>query len=240
VGQYSRVNKQLRRRLRWFDEGAPILRLVLDRSGLGDMLPADGDFYACPCCLMAYPREAAEAGTLTEEHVPPKQLGGRSLLLTCKECNHTSGTNFDAHAVTRSHADDFVRGKVSRRALPVTFSADGIPVRGTVRMTDDGIQLFGIQEQNDQKVLDAHIERLKAYIGRGSPVVDFEFTVHTRFDETRSDLMGSLGVPGSFLGAGMALYSSKGDGPVQEPAPTTEHGNRADVHRPGPQRFANR
>jgi hypothetical protein len=112
------------KRLRWFDEGAPMLRLVLGRLGLGDELPAGRDYYACPCCLVGYPREAVRAGILTEEHVPPQGLGGRGLLLTCVACNSNSGTNFDAHAVRRSDADNFVRGRVDGRVLPMTSYAD--------------------------------------------------------------------------------------------------------------------
>lgn len=59
------------KRLRWFDEGAPMLRLVAGRLGMADKLPANEEYYACPCCLTAYNRPAVIAGVLTEEHVPP-------------------------------------------------------------------------------------------------------------------------------------------------------------------------
>jgi hypothetical protein len=180
------VDDKLRRRLRWFDEGADMLRLVLDGSSRGDKLPAGEDYYACPCCLMAHPRKAVEVGYLTEEHVPPKRLGGHGLLLTCKDCNSNSGTDFDGHAVTRSRADDFVRGRVNGRVLPATFNVDGISLRGTAQWTDDGIQLFGVDKQNNPKVRDAHFKALDAHVESGNPNPNFSFTVHTRFDEARA------------------------------------------------------
>ncbi|MEV0241941.1 hypothetical protein AB0I06_18695 [Streptomyces sp. NPDC050674] len=174
------------KRLRWFDEGAPKLRQVLERLGLGDVLPAGQDFYACPCCLVAYPREAVSAGLLTIEDVPPKSVGGRPLLLTCKRCNNTAGADFDSHAATRADAEDFMRGRVTGRPLPVTSHVDGIPLRGTAQWTESGVQIFGIPKQNDPKVQAAHIEALDAYVESGNPRPNHSFTIHTRFDETRA------------------------------------------------------
>ncbi|GAB3873804.1 hypothetical protein GCM10029964_014680 [Kibdelosporangium lantanae] len=166
------------------------MRLTLERRGQGDLFPDAADYYACPCCLVAYPREAVQVGKLTEEHVPPKRLGGSALLLTCFDCNSYSGMTFDAHAITRSHADNFVRDFVDNKAndqvLPVTFSVDGIPVRGEVRLTEGNVQLFGVEAKNDRRVMDAQIEAIKAHYGNESSVVDLSFTVHTDFDEARA------------------------------------------------------
>lgn len=174
------------KRLRWFDDGAHKLRQVLDRLGLGHGLPADKDYYACPCCLLLYPREAVAAGFLTVEDVPPKSVGGRPMLLTCKRCNNTAGAEFDSHAATRLSADDFARGRVTDRPLPMTSYADGVPLRGIARVTDSGIQLVGVPKQNDPKIQAAHFEALDVYVESGNPRPNHSFTVHTRFDETRA------------------------------------------------------
>jgi hypothetical protein len=176
------------KRLRWFDEGAPMLRLVAGRLGMGDKLPADEEYYACPCCLTAYSRPAVIAGVLTEEHVPPQGLGGRGLVLTCVMCNSNSGTSFDAHAVRRLDAEDFARGRVNGRVLPATFQVDGIPLRGTAQWTEGGLQLFGVPKRNDPKVQAAHFQALDAYAESGNPNPNVSFTIHTRFDEARARL----------------------------------------------------
>lgn len=164
-----------------------MLRVVLNRLGVGDSLPADKEYYACPCCLQAYPREAVNAGILTEEHVPLRGLGGHGLLLTCATCNNNSGTNFDTHAITRSDSDDFMRGRVNGRVLPATFYADGIPLRGTAQWSDDSrVQLFGVPKKNDRKVEAAHFEALNSYVESRDPNPNYSLTVHTRFDETRA------------------------------------------------------
>jgi hypothetical protein len=123
---------------------------------------------------------------LTIEDVPPKSVGGRPLLLTCKRCNNTAGSDFDSHAATRADADDFMRGRVTGRPLPMTSHVDGIPLRGTAQWTDNGIQFFGIPKQNNQKMQTAHFEALHAYAESGNPRPNHSFTVHTRFDEGRA------------------------------------------------------
>ena len=146
-----------------------MLRLVAGRLGMGDKLPANEEFYACPCCLTAYNRPAVIAGVLTEEHVPPQGLGGQGLVLTCVKCNSNSGTSFDAHAAGRLDAEDFARGRVSGRVLRATFHVDGIPLRGTAQWTEGGLQLFGVPKQNDPKVQAVHFQALDAYVEGGNP-----------------------------------------------------------------------
>jgi hypothetical protein len=165
-----------------------MLRSVLGRLGLADSMRADVEYYACPCCLTGYSREAVAANILTEEHVPPEGLGGRGMLLTCATCNHNSGRYFDAHARTRADAEDFVRGKVTGRQVPATSHADGIPLRGVAQRTEDGIQMFGVPKRNDPRVQAAHFKALDAYVDSGDPNPNHSFTIHTRYEEARARL----------------------------------------------------
>ena len=50
------------------------------------------DAYICPLCLNAYPIGSTE---LTLEHVPPKSVGGKPILITCKACNNKCGADID-------------------------------------------------------------------------------------------------------------------------------------------------
>ena len=90
------VDRRLNARLRLFDEGAPMLRRALERQGRDGLLPAGEEFYACPCCLEAHPREAAIAGWLSEEHVPPKGL--ESMIATSQPALRHSYATVDAAA----------------------------------------------------------------------------------------------------------------------------------------------
>ena len=202
------------KRLRWFDEGASRLRLVLNRQGHGHQLPSTGDYYACPCCLRAYPRAAVAARVLTIEDVPPRALGGRPMLLTCAECNSRSGTNFDAHAAQKATADAFLRGVVTSRKVPATSFIDGVPLRGTAESTENGISLVGIPQQNDPRVQADYIDALGSLADAGSAGSRFSFTIHTRFDEARARL--SL-IRAAYLAAFAALGWSYILRPVMQP-----------------------
>lgn len=55
--------------------------------------------YICPLCLRGYLKIALSQNVpnpLTLEDVPPKSLGGKPLILTCKECNNRSGMVLDS------------------------------------------------------------------------------------------------------------------------------------------------
>ena len=55
----------------------------------------EGD-YLCPLCLNTY-KEQDVRNVLTEEDVPQHSLGGKRIVLTCKNCNSTCGSEIDIH-----------------------------------------------------------------------------------------------------------------------------------------------
>ena len=57
--------------------------------------------YACPICMLIFPQELS--GGLTVDHVPPKSIGGRRMVLTCRTCNSVAGSDADAGARARNH-----------------------------------------------------------------------------------------------------------------------------------------
>src|SRR5688572_2826829 len=72
--------RRLRIKRTWFDQGVAALARVRQEF--------DG-YYACPLCLVGF--DAGELSRLTREHVPPRSLGGKHLVLTCDDCNHRRG-----------------------------------------------------------------------------------------------------------------------------------------------------
>jgi hypothetical protein len=153
--------------------------------------PPGEEWYACPLCLIAYPRAAGAAGVLTEEHVPPHALGGYGLLLTCAACNSTAGTALDAHAVRRQRLEDFfTHRQATAGTLPATVYAGGIPLRGTVQWTTDGsLQIFGVPQQNHPDQQAAHRQTLDGYVDRADPNPDLALTIHIRqYDANRDQL----------------------------------------------------
>ena len=98
-------------RERRFVEGAAALRRHLAAIGRPDALPPTGEHYVCPCCMRVHGHEALSNGMLTIEDVPPKSVGGRWLVLTCKQCNSTAGTRLDEQARLREEQLDFFAGR---------------------------------------------------------------------------------------------------------------------------------
>ena len=199
---------------RWFDEGAAKLRMVLAKQGRDGELPSADPYYACPCCLRVYPRVAVTAKVLTIEHVPPEALGGLPMLLTCADCNSSSGTKFDSHATQKAVADAFVRGETVNRRVRATSYIDGIPLRGYAQSTEDGISLVGIPKQNNPRELAAFLEALGSLADQENASSRFSFTIHTRYDEARARL--SL-IRAAYLAAFAGLGWSYILDPVMQP-----------------------
>jgi hypothetical protein len=74
----------------------------------------DQPTYPCPICLTPFTIEALADKRLSAEHVPPKSVGGRELLLTCKGCNNSAGTKLDADAKTKEDVRIALAGRLGR------------------------------------------------------------------------------------------------------------------------------
>ena len=58
----------------------------------------DDLYYVCPICYRAFDSKCLDQtldNPLTLEHTPIDSLGGKALILTCKQCNNRSGENLD-------------------------------------------------------------------------------------------------------------------------------------------------
>lgn len=87
------------KRLKIFRQGAK----AISRYCCGD-----DSVYFCPICGRGFLEEEIEStGQLSLEHVPPESVGGKKLLLTCKECNGNAGKTIDSAALKRKNFDNF-------------------------------------------------------------------------------------------------------------------------------------
>ncbi|MFB6876884.1 HNH endonuclease [Streptomyces sp. NBC_00487] len=177
----------MNKRERWFNEGAPLLRQVMERIGLADRLPSDDPYYACPCCLYAFPLEAVAAQKLTIEHVPPEALDGKGMLLTCKRCNNDAGRDFDSHAQMRAEFYNMLAGKGTKRPLRAVFEAGDTRVNGVAQSAGNGWFLEGVPKQNHPAMLDAHETELRAASESGE-TAGIKFTVKARFSSKHADV----------------------------------------------------
>ena len=88
----------------WFDQGYESFCGTFPR--IAENIPYR-PFYVCPQCLNAFPESALLAGWLTQEHVPPESVGGKKIVLTCKNCNNTAGHSTDADMRREADILDF-------------------------------------------------------------------------------------------------------------------------------------
>jgi hypothetical protein len=153
---------------RWFVEGAAALGRTLVAMGLSDTPQAIGQFYACPCCLMAYGPNALDAGLFTAEHVPPQAVGGRKLVLTCQPCNHLAGSAFDVHAERREAVHDLLTGRGPGRPVRAEFAVGDTTIRGNLHRAGDSFLMVGVPEANNPKNVAEATQTLDRWAVEGS------------------------------------------------------------------------
>ena len=175
-------------REQWFIEGAAALRLHTTAIGQPDALPPTGEYYACPCCMGVYGREAVHDRTLTYEDVPPKSVGGRPLLLTCKRCNHTAGNSLDAHARGREDQHDFLAGRAPGRALDARFTIGDAAIQGHIRRVGDAWLLFVDPKRNNPAHLADMNKTLDAWAAGDAPGGPMGFELTRRVNVVRARL----------------------------------------------------
>lgn len=161
---------------------------------------------------------------LTIEDVPPKAVGGRPMLLTCKACNNTAGSKLDAHAVMQAVGDSFARGIDTGRWMKATSFVDGIPLRGRARMTDAGLVFTGVPRQNSPAA-GAEFQAAIAVHDSNSPEPGLSVTVHTGFEDTRARLsLIRAGYLAAFAGLGWSYILQDALHPIRQQlrAPDTQ------------------
>ena len=135
------MSVSLNTKLVWFDRGAA----AFERSfpgAISEVIGPDAPAcYVCPICTHGFPRESVLTGDLTEEHVPPKCFRGRGLVLTCRGCNNTSGTELDAHARRKENVAEALRGVHTKRPLRVKAMAGTLTLNAQFTSQGRNMQL---------------------------------------------------------------------------------------------------
>ena len=135
------------------------------------------DYYICPLCVHGFTR--AQLTDLTWDHVPPKSLGGRLKVLTCRDCNSRAGHEIDVHAKREAESQVFVRGKSTgeRRAR---FVVGDVTANVSVGIHNSGWRISGLPKRNHPDTLPALYNVFDNHYreGRGFPASTISF----RFD----------------------------------------------------------
>ncbi|MBL1408813.1 hypothetical protein [Sphingobacterium faecale] len=92
----------------------------------GDFTLPD-ELYLCPISLNLHSIESLKNKELTIEHVPPKSLGGKELVLVAKEVNNTDGHTSDKDVLLFFQTKNFIEHEKSMNAK---ISAESLDMKG--------------------------------------------------------------------------------------------------------------
>jgi hypothetical protein len=113
------------------------------------------ELYVCPICGKGYPEEAALKGELlTLEDVPPRNMGGKGLLLTCRECNSGAGRKVDYHTKSQTELQTLGailtgQSKPQKTSGNLVFNGESFPI--SIQQTDEAITIILNKKSNDPK-----------------------------------------------------------------------------------------
>ena len=117
-----------------FDHGVEALRLAR---------PTAPECYGCPICLCGYPTPNG----LTIDHFPPRSQGGKSVVLTCAECNSRAGYQLEADMKPAESIYEFAAGVMTNPPRGQII-IDGPTLNADILATGKNITVTGIPELN--------------------------------------------------------------------------------------------
>jgi len=167
-----RYSRKAAKRLKWFLKGVEALRQAR---------PEAPKMYYCPLCLVGYP----STDELTLEDVPPRSVGGRPLVLTCRGCNGRSGHELDYHARAGKNLREFAEGA---RDIRVRLAADDLKVTATMRKTSEGLSFSGLPQYCNPAHHKAFFARFEEAAGRGTADFDLGLSFVNRYDPWAENL----------------------------------------------------
>jgi hypothetical protein len=174
------------KRQQWFDRGV---------KALAAARPTAPRVYCCPLCLRGF--DLAHMDLLSIEDVPPRSVGGRPLLLTCKQCNNRHGTELDAHIKAGRDLGEILQG--SRETWGrLRVGDDRMAVKGTVFGESNELrEVAGKSCPAEREAVERFFHGLAGTDATGS---EFHFEFAIRHDEWR-ERVGWLRVAYLYLSA---------------------------------------
>lgn len=157
-----------RKRKRIFDIYSANLQLLIIEGILTDVNLKYSVTYICPICLDHFSvadLNQSLSNPLTLEDAPPKSLGGKANVLTCKSCNNKCGTDVDYHLsqqMTELDKREFRPGM----EFAAEFENEGKTVQGRIKVGIDGtFKVLHIEKNNNPKTLGDYVSTTRSGSG---------------------------------------------------------------------------
>jgi transcription elongation factor Elf1 len=146
-----------------FDKFSNNLTLLAENNILKDIKLKFEKTYICPICTEQFSENALNQNLknpLTLEDAPPKSLGGKANILTCKSCNNTCGQKIDFHLTERMRELDHLNF-LPNTEFNAKFEQNGRIIQGTIKIGSDGtIQALHKNKTNNPINLSTYIKSI--------------------------------------------------------------------------------
>ncbi len=168
------MNKPLKRSQRkkraWFALGVTALQRAL---------PGVPHVYACPLCVQRF----SSLDALSFEDVPPKSIGGKPLVLTCRQCNSVSGHALDAYVKADRDLQKILSGDKETR---VRLTRDGQTITASARFAPGKLEFHGLPKHSNPRSHSRFLEHMERCAKSGSDDWGFEVQFAIRSDPQKA------------------------------------------------------
>ncbi len=131
-------------------------KYIIDNSSLKKTFDKGYGCY-CPICLNYFNEEESNSkeNPLTFDHNPPKSLGGKNGVLTCKNCNSKAGYKIDKEILVTLLEIDFMNFRPNSELRTKLFndSTKGKGVNANVKIDKKGEFIIDINSKNNNPII---------------------------------------------------------------------------------------
>lgn len=117
--------------------------------------------YVCPLCFNLFTKNSLNedySNPLTFDHNPPKSLGGKEGVLTCKDCNSKTGHKIDNHLFMLMEELDFL-DSIPNSKVRTVLENDNNKVTADMAIDEKGAIKINIDRKNSNPI---HIDNFLA------------------------------------------------------------------------------
>ena len=150
----------------------------------------NSSIYYCPICQLGYYEASAITGELTLEDVPPKSIGGKPILLTCRKCNSSAGHIIDAAIANRNKLVDFekiVRGQKKGTIPSVTLSFGELQITTSIH-AQSTFDIRPVEKANAPNTIENYKNHLMNISNSGGNGFEFKLTKTLKYDNRLAKL----------------------------------------------------
>lgn len=169
--QLAKRNPRDRQRRSRFARGA---------AAIARLWPELDQCYICPLCEppRGFRAAALDTGELTLDHVPPDKLGGRLLVLICRDCNSRAGSELDHHMLTQEQILHFARGTMEIPLAGVGLELADRHLTTRLLAQGDTVRLQGPPSRHQPPGLRSAIDAELAQLSRGAAPKHYEMRLN--------------------------------------------------------------